>query len=144
MMDPDEQAFQIVFAALFVLGPFKMKVLDPNLLTSDKVIQIEPQRRHVCREFLLRFLERHENARFVVLRGSTDKELHGKEGLPAARAPAYKRRPAFRQPPARDFVESLNARGRFGKKATSELVFLFLHDILPLSKISLLQPALEF
>ena len=59
-----------------------------------------------------RFLERHEDAGFAVLRGASDQKLQPEHRLAGTRAAADQRRAPLRQPSSGDFVQTLNAGER--------------------------------
>ena len=65
MCEPDEQAFQVEFAALFKFVTVQLYEVDGQQTTCDKVIQIEPQGGHIAAHIGRAFLESHEYAWFA-------------------------------------------------------------------------------
>ena len=109
MARSDEQALEVVFAALLDLRALDADVVDHQLVLTDQPLEIEAQRRHVRRQLPGGLLEAHEHARLVVLEDAAHQEFGGEQGLAAARAAAHQRGTAARQAAAGDLVEALDA-----------------------------------
>ena len=113
--EPDEEPFEIVLAGLFDLGAFDRDMVEDQFLLLDKLVEIEPHRLEVLLQVVDLLLERDEDTGLVVLGDPPGDELHRKEGLPAPRAAADERGPAFRQAPTGYVVEAFNPGGDFFK-----------------------------
>ena len=100
----NEQPFQVVFARLLDLAAFDPHVVQGDFLLFDQGVQVESQRADVLRQFGGGFLERHEDARLVELRGSPDQEFHRQQGLSATGGPADQRRSSRWKPTPCDLV----------------------------------------
>lgn len=77
----------------------------------NKDIEIAAQGGKIDREVLRRFLERHEDARFVVIRRPAHEELHREQRLAAPGIASKERRPTLGQPAAGELIQSDDARG---------------------------------
>ena len=115
MTEPDEQPLQVILAARLNLAALDVDIVDHDLLAPDQALQVEAERGDVGLQFLFRFLEGHQHARFVELPGTAHKEFRREQSLAAARAAADQRGPAPRQPAAGDFVETLDAGRTLGQ-----------------------------
>jgi hypothetical protein len=76
------------------------------------LLEIEAERSDVGHQFLTAFLERHEDAGFVVEAGPAEEKLQGEESLAGAGAAADERGTPGRESAARNLIEAGNA-GQF-------------------------------
>src|SRR6185295_18591193 len=116
VVEPDEQALQVVLAGLLDLAALHPHVVDGQLLPRLQRREVEAQGRHVGGQLLGRLLERHEDAVLAVLEGAADQELHGEERLAAAGAAADQRGAAARQPAAGELIQPPDAGWRLGQR----------------------------
>ena len=112
MVEPDEQPFQVVVAALLKFARFDMNVIEHDFFAPDQIRQVEPERRDVGRQLHLRLLEGHQHARLAELHGATHEKFRGQQRLATSSAAADQRGPALRHATARDFIEALDAGRR--------------------------------
>ena len=138
VIQPDEQPFQVVLAGLLDLTALDVDVVEHEFLAPDQTRQIESERRDVALQLRGRLLESHEHARLAELRGAAHEKLRGEQRLAAPRAAADQRGPPARQSTARDFVETLDARGALGQLSSpgsrmSEPLFFIARAILIVS-----------
>ena len=113
VVEPDEQPFEVMLARFLDLAAFHAHVVDRELLRLDQLREVEPERRDVAGNLLGVLLERHEHAGFVEMDGAVHQKREGQQRLAGSRPAADERRPAFRQPAARDLVEATDAGRRF-------------------------------
>src|SRR5262245_21580196 len=92
MVQPDEEAFEIVLAGFLDLPALDHDVIEKDLPATDQVLKVESERRDVGLDLLFRLLERHKNARLSELPRAVNEELGGEESLAAAGATADERR----------------------------------------------------
>jgi len=114
VLQPDEEAVQIVCAGLLDLTGLDADVFQRQLLAGRERAGIQAERGEIHRQIFDGFLERQKHARFVELARPVDQELHRENRLAAAGASADERRPAARQPTSGDLVQPLNPRRGFG------------------------------
>ena len=89
----DEKPFQVVFAGLLDLASLDVHVVESELLARHQIIQVETEGSEIFRQFLRLFLERHIDARLVILHRPAHQKLHGKQGFAATGAAADQGRP---------------------------------------------------
>ena len=117
VIEPDEQAFEIVLAGFLDLAALHADVVDGELLRLDQLRKVEPERRDVAGNLLGVLLERHEHAGFVEVHGAVHQEREAEQRLAGSRPAADEGRPAFRQAAARDLVEAADAGEGFRQVA---------------------------
>ena len=83
--EADEQPFEVVVAGFLDLAALDAHEIHDDLLLLDQLVEVEAERADVLRQLLGGFLEGHEHARLVVLRGPAHQELHRQQRLAAAR-----------------------------------------------------------
>src|ERR1700722_976844 len=105
VLQPNEQALEIIFAGFLDLAAFDGNIVHREQLPLDEIIEVEPQGSDVAFELLLVLLEAHEDAGFVVVARPAGDEFHGQLGLAAAGAAADQRSSAARKPAAGDLIE---------------------------------------
>ena len=115
VIEPDEQPFQVILAALLDFTALEVDVVDRNFFAPDQARQIKSERRDVGLQLRFRLLEGHEHARLAELHRAAHEEFHGQQRLAATRATAHQRGPPARQSAAGDFVETLDARRTLGQ-----------------------------
>ena len=118
VIEPDEQPFEVVLARFLDLAAFHAHVVDRELLRLDQLRQVEAERRDVAGNLLGVLLERHEHAGLVELEGAVHQKGEGQQRLAGSRPAADERRPAFRQPAARDLVQATDSGQGFRQFAT--------------------------
>jgi hypothetical protein len=118
---PQEQAFEVVFAGLVDLRRLDVNVVDRDFVVGDQLVEVEAERAHVLREILLGFLERHEDAGFAELLGAAQQEFHGEQRFAATGRAADERRPPAWQPAKRNLVESRDPGRCFWQRAALRL-----------------------
>jgi hypothetical protein len=106
VIEPDEQPFEIVFARFLDLVAFHAHVINRELPRLDQFGKIETERRDVTGNLLAVLLEREEHAGFVEEQGAVHQKGEGQQRLAGSGPATDERRPAFRQPAARDLVET--------------------------------------
>ena len=131
---PDEEAFQIVVAGFVNLAALDADEINDQLLFVRQFIQVETERANILRELGAGLLECHENAGFVVFRGSANQELHGQQSLARAGAAADERGTAARETASGDLIQALDAGRRFGQ---TTIFFCHLSDSLHRSHLHL-------
>jgi hypothetical protein len=104
-----EQSFQVVIAGFINFAPLNPNEIDGYLPLFDKFIQIETEGTNVLSQLRCGFLERHENARFVVVGSPADEKLRRQQSLAGACAAANQCGSAPGKSSTGDLVESLNA-----------------------------------
>ena len=119
VVEADEQPFEVVLARFLDLAAFDAHVVDGQLLRLDQLGKVEAERRDVAGNLLGVLLERHEHAGLVELDGAVHQEGEGQQRLAGSRPAADERRPAFRQPAARDLVEAADSGGGLRQFATA-------------------------
>ena len=122
VIEPDEQPFEVVLARFLDLAAFHAHVVDGELLRLDQLREVEAERRDVAGNLLGVLLERHEHAGLVELDGAVHQKGEGQQRLAGSGPAADERRPAFRQPAARDLVEATDSGERFRQFATARWV----------------------
>lgn len=108
--EPREEALEVVLGRLLDLASFDIDVIDGKYFLPREGFYVEPEGGDVFRKLLRRFLEGHENAGLAVFDGSANEKFHAQEGLAGAGASDEQGRASPRQAPARDLVQSVNAR----------------------------------
>ena len=88
-------------------------VVDDHFFLADQLVQVEAEGSHVFREFLARFLERQENARFVEFAGAAHQKLDGEKSFAATGAATDQGRAPLRQSASRDLIKAGDSRGCF-------------------------------
>ena len=116
---PDEQPFQVVLARLLDLAALDVDEVEHQFLLRDQRLEIMPERGEVRRQLLGVLLEGHEDARLAELHRAAHEEFHGQQRLAAAGAAAQERRPPLGQAAAGEFIQSLDAGGRFGQRGAA-------------------------
>src|SRR5579884_870075 len=106
MVEPDEEALQIVFAGLLDLAAFDPHVIDDEFLGCDQLVDVEMQGSDIGREILASLLETHEHAGLAEARRAVDQEGHAEQRLAATRAADDQRRPSARKASEGDLVEA--------------------------------------
>ena len=119
--EPQEEPFQVILARLLDLAALDVDIIEHDFFLCRELAQIEAERADIGLEFGRVFLEHHEHARLAKLRRPAHQEFHGEHGLSGPRTATYEGRPARRQPAAGDFIEALNAGGRFGQPGAGRI-----------------------
>jgi hypothetical protein len=119
---PHEQAAEVVVAGLVDLAALDAHVVDQDALAPLELRQVHPERADVLGQLFPRLLEAHEDAGLPEARCAVHQELEREEGLAAARAATDQRWPSDGEAPARDLVQPLDARRRFGDRARYRLL----------------------
>ncbi len=130
MVEPDEQAFEIVLTRFLDLAALHAHIVDGQFSGRDQLRKVEAERRDVASHFVGVFLEREEHAGLVEPDGAIHEKSESQQGLARAGAAAHQRRPAFRQPAMRDFVEAANSGERFRQIANGQLTAEQFHGAL--------------
>ena len=112
VVEPDEQALEIVIAGFLDLAALDAHIVDDELLVGDQARHVVAERGDVGGEIVGGLLEAHEDARLAVERHAVDQEGHGEQGLAAAGGAADERRPPGRQAAEHDLVEAVDAGRR--------------------------------
>src|SRR6185295_13735351 len=131
--------FEIVFTRFLDLAALDPDVVDGELLRTNQMRKVEPERGDVAGHFAGVLLEGHEDARLVEIQHAVDEKCKAEQRLAGSRPAADKRRPPLRQPAERDLVEAPDAGGTL-RQAVSESgigekgeIGLLLHGASPVS-----------
>ena len=110
VVQPDEQAFEIVVAGFLDLAAFHADIVDGQFLRRDQLRKVKAQRRDVFGDLLAAFLEREKDARLAELQRAIHQERHGQQRLAGSWTAADECRPSGWQAAAGDLVETANPR----------------------------------
>ena len=134
VLEPNEQAFEVIFAGLLDLGALDVHVIDEELLLGDEAREIESERGHVRRDFLRGLLEEDGHPGLVVLGGSPDQELDPEQRLAGSGASTDQGRATAGQASAGEIIEPCDPGGclgdSFGRSAPGWLGLFFGHGTL--------------
>ena len=108
VVETDEEAFEVVFSGLLDLRALDPDVFERQALPLDEIGEVVAERRDILDDVVFGLFERHEDAALAA-RGAVNQELQAEERLAAAGPAADERRPAVRQPAARDLVEAVDS-----------------------------------
>jgi hypothetical protein len=115
VLESDEQPLEIVFAGLLDLTALDANIVDDEFAFRNRSGKIVAQRGQIAGKFLAAFLECHQNAGLAELLRSVDQKARGQQCLAGTGATADESRAAMRPAAVGNFVQALNAGGRFGK-----------------------------
>ena len=118
VIQPDEQAFEVVVPRFLDLAPLDAHVIHGDALGGDEARHVVAERDDVLDQVFAGLLETHEDARFVEQGCSIHEERHGEQRLAAAGAAADQRRATRRQAAERDLVEAQYAGGRLRQRCS--------------------------
>ena len=107
VIEADEQTVEIIFAGLLDLAAFDADIIDDQFAGGRKGVEVIAQRGAVAGQFLLGFLETHEDAGFTHHRGLCQ-EGQGEQCFTAAGAATDKGWSAAGQSPASYRVKTRN------------------------------------
>ena len=117
VVEPDEQAFEVVFTACVGLAAFEVNVVEHDHFFPDELGEVEAHRGDIGSELGLGLFESEEHARFVELHGTAHEKFRGEERFAATGAAADEGRTTAGQSAAGDFIEALDAGGALGQRA---------------------------
>ena len=106
VLEPHEQALEIVFAGFLDLAAVDMDVVDQQLLLLDQLVEVVAQRAHVLRELVGVFFEGQQHAGFAVSLRAVHEEADTQQGFAGSRAARHQRGPACGQSAIGDVIES--------------------------------------
>ena len=102
--EPNEQAFEVVLAALLDLRALDSNMVDRELPGCDQSFNIVPERGDIGGQILGALLEAHEDAGLVKSVGAVHQEGHGEQRFPGACGPAHQGRPPRWKPAQSNIV----------------------------------------
>ena len=112
-VQPDEQSVEVVFAGLLISERSIVDVVDEQLFVVDQGREIEPERGDVRCQIGRALLKADEDAGLAVLLDAADEELHGEQGLAAARRTADQSGTPAWEPAIGDFIQAVDATRAF-------------------------------
>ena len=115
VIEPDKQALQVIVAAFLNLTGLDVDIVDQDFFAPDQAGQVETKRGDIGRQFLFRFLERHEYARFVEPHSAAHEKFRGQQCLAAARAATDQSGAPAWQTAIGNFIEALDTGRTLGQ-----------------------------
>jgi hypothetical protein len=116
---PGEQPFEVILARLLDLAALDVNEGEHQLLPRDQRLEVTSEGGEVGRQLRGVLLEGHEDTRLAGVDRAAHEEFHCYERLATAGATAQEGWPPLGQPAAGEFVQALNAGGRFGQRGAA-------------------------